>query len=124
MYAYSPEDYRKWEINLKKSCVLMNFNRQFTNAKIIGKGTFAKVLLSKRISDNQQYAVKTYDKKKIQKQDQDNRSKIGLINEIRIMRILKTEACIKLYELYEGEGHIYLVVDLLQGGELFDRIIE
>lgn len=31
---------------------------------------------------------------------------------------------ISLYEVYEGEQHIYLVMDLLSGGELFDRIIE
>lgn len=31
---------------------------------------------------------------------------------------------ISLYEVYEGEQHIYLVMDLLSGGELFDRIIQ
>jgi len=31
---------------------------------------------------------------------------------------------IKLHEVYEGEQHIYLVLDLLKGGELFDRITE
>lgn len=30
---------------------------------------------------------------------------------------------IKLYEVYEGEYHIYLVMELLNGGELFDRIM-
>ena len=27
-------------------------------------------------------------------------------------------------EVYEGENHIYLVMDLLTGGELFDRIVK
>lgn len=31
---------------------------------------------------------------------------------------------ITLNEVYEGENHIYLVMDLLTGGELFDRIIK
>ena len=30
---------------------------------------------------------------------------------------------IKLNEVYEGENHIYLVMELLTGGELFDRIV-
>lgn len=30
----------------------------------------------------------------------------------------------KLYEIYEGEYHIYLVCEFLQGGELFERILE
>ena len=45
------------------------------------------------------------------------------MNEIHIMRHLKHENVIKLYEVFEGEQHIYLVMDLLQGGELFDRIV-
>jgi len=30
---------------------------------------------------------------------------------------------IHLYEVYEGYHHIYLVMDLLKGGELFDTIV-
>ena len=33
--------------------------------KVIGKGTFAKVILAKRISDNSEFAVKTFQKDKI-----------------------------------------------------------
>ena len=29
---------------------------------------------------------------------------------------------IKLHEVYEGEMHIYLVLDLLTGGELFNKL--
>lgn len=57
------------------------------------------------------------------KSDHANRSKVGLVNEINIMRILDHPNIIKLYEVYEGQFHIYLVMDLLKGGELFDRII-
>ena len=47
-----------------------------------------------------------------------------MINEINIMRNLNHPNIIKLYEVYEGEFHIYLVLELLKGGELFDRIIK
>jgi serine/threonine protein kinase len=40
------------------------------------------------------------------------------------MRILDQDNIIKLYEVFEGEYHIYLVIELLEGGELFDRIIK
>lgn len=30
----------------------------------------------------------------------------------------------KLYEIYEGQHHIYLVMELLKGGELFENIIK
>ena len=29
-----------------------------------------------------------------------------------------------MHEVYEGEYHIYLVLDLLKGGELFDKLIQ
>ena len=44
----------------------------------------------------------------------------GLINEINIMREINSEYCLKLYETYETNNSIYLVVDLLSGGELLD----
>jgi len=48
------------------------------------------------------------------------------------MRALNHPNIIKLYEVYEGEEHVYLVLDLLTGGkckmrnligELFDKLI-
>jgi serine/threonine protein kinase len=39
------------------------------------------------------------------------------------MRHIKHENIINLHEVFEGEQHIYLVMDLLKGGELFDRIV-
>lgn len=45
-------------------------------------------------------------------------------NEINIMKVMDHPNIIKLYEIYEGEGHIYLVEDLLKGGELFDKVVE
>lgn len=40
------------------------------------------------------------------------------------MRKISHPNIIKLYEIYEGQHHIYLVMDLLKGGELFDNIIK
>lgn len=40
------------------------------------------------------------------------------------MRHLNHKNIINLHEVYEGEKHIYLVMDLLKGGELFDRIVD
>lgn len=46
------------------------------------------------------------------------------MNEINIMRRLNHKNIIKMYEVYEGEYHIYIVLELLKGGELFDRIVK
>jgi len=44
------------------------------------------------------------------------------LNEIEIMRCLNHKNILNLYEIYETEHSIYLVVDLLSGGELISKI--
>ena len=38
------------------------------------------------------------------------------------MRHLNHEHCLHLYEVYETENSLYLVVDLIEGGELLKHI--
>lgn len=40
------------------------------------------------------------------------------------MRTLDHPNIIKLYESFEDEKNIYLILELCEGGELFDRITE
>lgn len=47
-----------------------------------------------------------------------------LINEINILQTLDHPHVIKLYEVYDEPGYLYLVMELLQGGELFDKIVD
>lgn len=124
LFSQDRDDYLKWLEELKKQCILTYFAKYYTNLKLIGKGTFAKVILSKRNSDNKEFAIKTFDKKNILSSKSANRTRVGLINEINIMRHVNHPNIIKMYEVYEGEFHVYLVLEVLKGGELFDRIIK
>lgn len=63
LYALTWDLCETWYQNLKRCCVLNYFAKSFTNLKIIGKGSFARVLLSKRNNDQKEFAVKTFDKK-------------------------------------------------------------
>ena len=57
-----------------------------------------------------------FDKKNLLASKSSSRSKEGLLNEIAMMRELRNHPNIlKLYEVYEGEYHVYLVLELLKG---------
>lgn len=46
------------------------------------------------------------------------------MNEIQILRQCEHPNIIKLFEVYESDNYIYLVQNVLRGGELFDTIIK
>ncbi len=62
-------------------------------------------------------AIKIIDKK-----DQQY-DKESLEQEIAIMKKVNHPNCIKLHEVFDEKQKMYLVLDLVTGGELFDRII-
>ncbi|EGR27882.1 protein kinase domain protein [Ichthyophthirius multifiliis] len=86
---------------------------------MIGKGSFAKVYLASKKENNVQYAIKAFNKEFMSSQ---HKGKESLINEISVMRNLSNEHLINLYEVYETTNSIYFVVDILNGGELLNRV--
>ena len=47
---------------------------------------------------------------------------MSILNEIAIMRKLDSHALIKLHEVYETDNSLYMVLDLLEGGSLYDKV--
>ena len=46
----------------------------------------------------------------------------SLKNEIQNLVELDHPTILKIYEIFEDESSLYLVTDLCEGGELFDRL--
>ena len=85
--------------------------------KEIGTGGFSRCLLVKNKTTGILYACKELTKKKLSDYE-------GLMREVNLMIKLDHPNIIKLYEVYENEKYIYLIMELCTGGELFDRIVE
>lgn len=49
---------------------------------------------------------------------------LALQNEVEILAQIDHPNVVKLYDTYDEESKFYLVMELMTGGELFDRIIE
>ncbi|CAD8208038.1 unnamed protein product [Paramecium octaurelia] len=114
LYSRSKElNQQIWEF-LKQQCIQRSFKEKYVIEKLIGKGNFANVYLCTKKQDKQQFAVKAFEKYKMNK----DTDKQALIKEIQIMRKLNYKGLIKMHEVFEDDSHVLLVQDYLQGGEL------
>ncbi|CAD8199164.1 unnamed protein product [Paramecium octaurelia] len=112
------DNYKQLRDVLISKCIITTFHNDFKVIKMIGKGTFASVYLAVRNVNGVQYAVKAFSKQYI---NQQFRGREGLENEIRVMRRLKQKNILHLHEVHETQHSIYFILDLLEGGELFNR---
>lgn len=48
----------------------------------------------------------------------------NLYNELNIMSIVDHPNIVRVYEYYENDGVAFIVMELMEGGELFDRIVQ
>ncbi|KAG9396143.1 Protein kinase domain [Carpediemonas membranifera] len=85
--------------------------------KELGKGTFAIVNLATRVADDQDVAIKVIDKRKC-------KDTAALRNEVSCLKACQHRNIIRLHELFESKSKVYLVMELVKGGELFDRIVK
>lgn len=86
---------------------------------MLGKGNFAKVHQGVKKTTGESFAVKSIEKKKILETP---RNLIALGKEIDILRRIHHPNVIKLYEVFENETYVHLVVEYLKGGELFQNL--
>ncbi|XP_053408765.1 serine/threonine-protein kinase DCLK1-like isoform X3 [Mercenaria mercenaria] len=86
--------------------------------RTLGDGNFAIVRMSKMKATGVEYAMKVIDKPKLKGKEH------MVENEIEIMKDCNHPNIVKLYEEYETVDKIYLVMELVKGGDLFDAITQ
>ncbi|KAL6065602.1 calcium calmodulin-dependent protein kinase type 1G [Balamuthia mandrillaris] len=92
---------------------------EFDLGEEIGKGGFSVVYKATRKKDGEEFAVKCIKKKLVEGDD------IKLLRrEIQIMTQLEHPNILKLFQVYEDDEQFYLVMELVKGKELFDKIVE
>ncbi|CAL0320210.1 unnamed protein product [Lupinus luteus] len=84
----------------------------------LGEGNFGKVKLAKDTYSGQFFAVKILEKNKII--DLNNTDQIK--REIATLKVLKHPNVVRLYEVLASKTKIYMVLEYVTGGELFDKI--
>lgn len=88
--------------------------------RTLGEGTFSKVKLGIHCETGEQCAIKIIDKESLAKQGLEEQLK----REIAIMKVLRHKHVVQLHEVMQTVNHIYIVLELIPNGELFDHIVE
>ncbi|XP_046425572.1 calcium/calmodulin-dependent protein kinase type 1 isoform X5 [Neodiprion pinetum] len=98
---------------------LPSVDEKYILKELLGTGAFSEVRLAEsKEKPGQMFAVKIIDKKALKGKED------SLENEIKVLRRLTHPNIVQLLETFEDKHKVYLVMELVTGGELFDRIVE
>lgn len=95
------------------------FEDHYTMGKTIGSGTFSVVKEAIHKQTNQKYAIKCIKRKGLSEEDIE-----ALTTEVAILKQIHHPNVMILHDFYSEEQYYYLVTEYMEGGELFDRIVE
>lgn len=90
-----------------------SFHDEYQTGRELGRGTFSVCRLCEHRSTRKQYAVKI-----INKAEHDCREEVEIL-----LRYGNHSNIVTLFSVHEDYNFVYLVMELLKGGELLDRIL-
>uniref|UniRef100_A0AAZ3P302 Protein kinase domain-containing protein n=1 Tax=Oncorhynchus tshawytscha TaxID=74940 RepID=A0AAZ3P302_ONCTS len=85
---------------------------------LCSRGAFSEVVLAEEKGTQRLVAIKCIPKKALQGKEN------NIENEIAVLHRIKHTNIVSLEDIFESTSHLYLVMQLVSGGELFDRIVE
>ncbi|XP_053323402.1 serine/threonine-protein kinase DCLK3 [Spea bombifrons] len=106
---------------INKTCYTketVNIEHYYEIGRVIGDGNFAVVKECRPRKVNMEYAMKIIDKSKLKGKE------YIIDNEVRIIKCLSHPNIVRLLDNYETETEIYLIMEYIKGGDLFDAITE
>jgi len=86
----------------------VDLDSRFHWGRLLGRGSYADVVLvTEKDPPNIPYAMKVIDKRQIKSKHQMQE----LLREIRIMRVVRQQHIVRLYEVFETERKVYLQME-------------
>ncbi|XP_041808784.1 calcium/calmodulin-dependent protein kinase type 1D-like [Chelmon rostratus] len=123
LYAAPQESNGNVRAKMGRKEIICSWKKNINNIKDVfdfkgkmGSGSFSEVFMVREKNTGNLYALKCLKKKHL--------THSNLENEINVLRRIKHENVVGLEDFYESRTHYYLVMQLVSGGELFDRILD
>ena len=117
-YVPSTQERTTWMSIIEKMSKVRSFEEEYHMLSKIGEGKFGIVYKCENIQTKSIYAVKVINKKSYTKQ-----SDHELIQrEIGTLSIINHKNIIRLFDTFETDEQIYMVMEYIPGGDLFSHI--
>ena len=94
-----------------------SFSESYDVMEKLGAGHYAEVFKCRNKSTGSLHAVKVVDKKKTTTKQQGD-----LLGEVSVLKELSQENCMKLCDFFDEGEKVFVVLELIGGGELFAKI--
>ena len=91
---------------------------EYTLTKVLGKGTFGDVLLTKKKGSNKSYATKRINRELAEHPQYCK----YFVNEVSILRNIYHNNIVKVEDLKKTKNHYYIIMELCNGGSLEENL--
>lgn len=118
LYCLSEQDRDRWVRTLQEAAHVVPIMDDYIIGKELGRGRFSVVHECVHKVNNMHAAVKIINKNTVKPDE-----KVLLRTEIAVLKLMDHPHIIKMLNLYESKDTIYIVMEMLKGGELFERIV-
>ena len=116
-YLSDESEYYNWVNTIRKIVGYSNLNEIYEIRQVLGKGKFGLVKLGIHRGNGRKVAIKIINKKLVTAIDVQQ-----VKTEIDILKIAKHPNIIQLYDVFENENYIYIIMEYCAGGDLFSYI--
>lgn len=95
------------------------FKEKYNTGEVLGQGSYSVVKLGTRIADGKKVAVKIVSRNRLQREDE-----LSLRIEVEVLMSLSHPNIVQALDFFEEDDYFYVVLEYLDGGELFERLME
>lgn len=120
LFAASCKEREEWAIKMRKHSVHVDVENgfQLDGSRILGTGNYASVYLARDIILDKDVALKVIEKSRL---SEDERKLLA--DEVLVSKAADNAFCVQTLEFIElGEQYV-LVVEYMEGGDLYDRVV-
>lgn len=116
-YAPSKSEHQRWTMRIKKVLNYAALSEFYEMGENIGKGKFGQVKYAVHKKTKKKVAVKVMQKNMMSSSD------LELVRqEIEMLKICQHPNLIRMLDVFENPEFIYIVMELLEGGDLFSYL--